>query len=491
MTVDGLAALSALVAAEPLIDQQLEQRAKSKFARYFPDSGPLAREHYPKHLAFFEAGATKRERLLMAANRVGKTETGAYELTCHLTGLYPAWWKGRRFDGPIRAWAAGDTATTVRDIIQAALLGHPGAPGTGMIPFHLLDGEPTGRQGVPGAKETIRVKHASGGTSVLVLRSYDQRREAFQGTSQHVIWLDEECPDAVYTECLLRTMDTPDLPGGGLLMLTFTPLMGLTPLILTFLPDGREAAESKSKFVVTATWDDAPHLSVEAREELWNSIPPYQRDARSKGIPQLGSGAIYPVPESEIVVPDMPIPPHWPRCFGFDAGGGSKPSAAVWLAKNPEAQVWYAYSVYKSAAAEPVIHATAVKSRGPWIPGVGDCAALIMLAHDSEQLIQAYRNLGLDITLPDKAVETGIYDVWQLLSTGGLKIFASCKALLEEYRLYRRDEKGKIVKQNDHLMDALRYAVRSGRARAKVQPVKGEPSEPVSRFARHEQSWMA
>ena len=151
----------------------------------------------------------------------------------------------------------------------------------------------------------------------------------------------------------------------------------------------------------------------------------------------------------------------------------------------------YLYSVHKASAAEPVLHATAIKSRGDWIPGVGDCAALIVTGQDAVQIIETYKQLGLDLELPDKAVEAGIYDVWTLLSTGMLKVFASCKAFFEEYRLYRRDDKGRIVKQNDHLCDSLRYAVRSGLGRAKVKP--GAPKRVVQDHVRgtESQSWMA
>ena len=472
------------VAAETIAVAELAQRADCRFNRYFPDDGSLSREHYPKHIEFMRLGASKRERLFMAANRIGKTETGAYELVCHLTGLYPTWWDGRRFDRPIRAWAAGDTSTTVRDIIQAALLGPKNAPGTGMIPAHLIVGEPTGRPGVPGAKETIHVQHVCGGVSVLTLKSYDQKRQAFQGTTSEFIWLDEECPDDIYTECVLRTMDTPDLPGGGLVLLTFTPLMGLTPLILQFLPGGGQEnlqTSDPSKVVVQATWDDAPHLSLSARAELWNAIQPYQRDARSKGIPQLGSGAIFQVPESEVAVDDFPIPKHWRRAFALDAGGGAKATAAVWGAIEPETGTAYLYSCHKQSAAQPAIHIEAIKARGAWVPGVGDCAALIMTEHDTAQLIAIYQAAGLDIELPDKAVEAGIQETWELMSAGLFKVFASCRAWFEEYRLYRRDDKGRIVKQNDHLMDATRYFVRSGRARAKVKPVEHPPQvQPLS-----------
>ena len=184
-------------------------------------------------------GTPHRERLMLSANRVGKTEgVGGYETTLHLTGEYPDWWPGTRFNHPIRAWAAGDTTKTTRDIIQAKLLGSIGAMGTGLIPGDAIVGKPLSKAGVPDAVEIVAVKHISGGVSELVLKSYDQRREAFQGTERDVIWLDEEPPLAIYTECLLRTMGTQWFKG-GLILCTFTPLMGLSDVVLNFLPGGR------------------------------------------------------------------------------------------------------------------------------------------------------------------------------------------------------------------------------------------------------------
>jgi Terminase large subunit, T4likevirus-type, N-terminal len=89
---------------------------------------------YPKQAEFHDAGASHRERLLMAANQVGKTFAAAMELAAHATGQYPAWWSGYRFDRAIRAWAAGETAEVVRATIQLLLLGELGQYGTGCIP---------------------------------------------------------------------------------------------------------------------------------------------------------------------------------------------------------------------------------------------------------------------------------------------------------------------------------------------------------------------
>lgn len=174
----------------------------------------------------------------MMANRVGKTlGLGGYEMACHLTGLYPDWWKGRRFPHAIGAWAAGKTNETTRDIIQAALLGEKveagsrrGVDGRGIIPGQLL-GRPTWKQGVPDLVDTIRVKHVSGYWSDLGFKSYIQGRGSFEGTGKHAIWLDEEPPTDIYGECLIRTATTQ-----GIIILTFTPLEGMSHVVMQFLP---------------------------------------------------------------------------------------------------------------------------------------------------------------------------------------------------------------------------------------------------------------
>lgn len=228
-----------MTAGEYAIVLEAERRANYKIRRFFPDEGPFRRALYPKHLQFMAAGKDYRERCAMMGNRCGKTEMGAFECALHLTGAYDEyapWWEGRRFSTPIRMWAAGDTSKTTRDIIQDKLLGPPDAMGSGMIPRHLIASR-NPKAGIPDAVDSLWVQHVSGGLSVVQFKSYDQRREAFQGTAQHVIWLDEECPEDIYGECLIRTAETSDFEG-GMILLTFTPLMGVTPLVLSFMPGG-------------------------------------------------------------------------------------------------------------------------------------------------------------------------------------------------------------------------------------------------------------
>jgi len=223
-----------------------------------------------------------------------------------------------------------------------------------------------------------------------------------------------------------------------------------------------------SKACVFVEWEDVPHLPEDLKKAILDSIPAWQRDSRTKGVPQLGAGAIYQVPESDIVVTGFEIPKHWPRCFGMDVGWNR--TAALWGAYDRETSTLYVYDEYYRGQAEPSVHAAAISNRGKWVPGVIDPASRGRMQSDGTQLLSLYQNLGLDIEVADNAREAGIYQVWERLSQGRLKVFRGCSNTLSEYRLYRRDEKGLIVKKNDHLMDALRYMVMSGIERAKTEP---------------------
>lgn len=227
---------------------------------------------------------------------------------------------------------------------------------------------------------------------------------------------------------------------------------------------------SRGKYLVNAGWDDVPHLDENTKADLLASTPSYLRDARSKGIPSLGSGAIYPIEESEIKCDPFQIPAYWPRAYGFDVGWNR--TAAIWGAWDREVDCVYLYTEHYRGKAEPSIHATAIRARGEWIPGLIDPAARGRGQKDGEQLMANYVDLGLKLRKADNAVEAGIDDVLMRLSTGRLKVFSTLQNWFAEYRLYRRDEKGNRVKENDHLMDATRYLIRKIREVAIVEPVE-------------------
>lgn len=236
---------------------------------------------------------------------------------------------------------------------------------------------------------------------------------------------------------------------------------------------------TSSRYLVQAGWDDVPHLDADTKRELLASTQPYLRDARSKGIPSLGAGAIYPVEESAITVEPFAIPAYWRRAYGLDVGWNR--TAAIWAAHDTNTDTVYLYAEHYRGQAEPSVHATAIRARGEWVPGAIDPASRGRSQRDGEQLLQNYLDLGLKLTKADNAVDAGIDDVWMRLATGRLKVFRTCLNWLAEYRLYRRDEKGKIVKAHDHLMDGTRYLIRTGLGIATVAPAhaRGAIASPI------------
>jgi hypothetical protein len=210
-----------------------------------------------------------------------------------------------------------------------------------------------------------------------------------------------------------------------------------------------------SRYLVQAGWSDIPHMDEKTKKELLDSTPPFLRDARSKGIPSLGAGAIYPVPMEEVECKPFAIPAYWPKAYALDVGWNK--TAAIWGAKDPSDGTLYLYAEHYRGHEQPAVHAEAIKARGLWIKGAIDPAARGRQQGDGERLMEQYRTLGLNLIAANNAVEAGLYDVWQGLSTGRIRIFTTLQNLKAEYRMYRRDEHGKIVKEFDHLMDAKRY----------------------------------
>lgn len=210
------------------IEEAIKIKRHNKIKSLFPDDGPFRRELYPKHLDFFEATRNYSEVAFIAGNRVGKSEAVTFAATLFLTGEYPAWWPGRVFKNPTNILVAGETSKLVRDSIQLKFLGPPSAVGTGIIPYaNIIERRP--KQGMPDAIDTVRVQHSSGGESILQFGSYDQGREAFQATERDVVIFDEEPPAPIYTEGFMRTMTR-----SGLVMLAFTPVRGVSDVVIQF-----------------------------------------------------------------------------------------------------------------------------------------------------------------------------------------------------------------------------------------------------------------
>lgn len=460
--------------AASLLERALIQHKQSRAFAFFNDTDTMhgqalyhSRHRYPRHMEFLASKCS--QRLFRAANRVGKTETGAYEVARHATGLYPSWWNGTKYHQQVDIWAAGKTNETTRDIIQQKLFGNVitingkrAFTGDGAIPGWLI-GDITWRQGIQGLADTVKIKHVpSGEWSTIGLKSYEQGRGSFEGTAKHVVWCDEEPPMDVFSECLIRTATV-----FGIVLVTFTPLEGMSEVVRSFM----EAKAGQSRLTVTAGWDDVPHLDEKTKAELLASIPPHELDARTKGIPSLGSGAVYPVSWSDITIDPFQLPEFWPRAYGLDVG--FRATAGLWGAWDRDNDTWYLYREYKQGEQQPASHAAGIKLSGSWVRGAIDPASRGRSQVDGKRLFDEYLSLGLNLVPADNAVEAGVHRCLMGLQTGKIKVFNTLVQFRSEYESYRRDTSGngKIVKEHDHLMDAFRYLMMSGPKIAQTRPI--------------------
>ena len=434
-----------------MLDRQLQLQ---RLMQYTP---------YPKQLEFHVAGIDHPERLLMAGNQLGKTYSAAMEVAMHVTGIYPEWWEGRKFSKPVSAWCAGVTSESTRDNPQRLLLGVRREFGTGTIPADTIQDIQMAR-GVPDAVDSVTVQHISGRNSHIWFKSYEKGREKWQGQTLDFVWYDEEPPEEIYTEGLTRVNAT-----AGMVFVTFTPLLGMSRVVTRYLQPSDDAA--KHRHVVNMTLDDAPHMSESMKERILSQYPEYERDARTKGIPMLGSGRVYPIAEEKISfsLNDFGggMPDYWATMGAVDFGDWDHPTSAVFIRWDRDRDTIYVTDSYRRSKEPLAVHAAAIRDRanGCYVAWPHDG-----LKHDrtaGRTIKDLYSDNGVKMLRErtmyesgDYSVEAGIADVLNRMQMGKLKIASHLGDIWEEFRLYHRKD-GKIVKERDDLMDALRYAVMS------------------------------
>jgi phage terminase large subunit-like protein len=394
-------------------------------------------------------------KVMLGGNQTGKSLVGSYEIYLHLTGDYPADWRGIRFTHPVEIWIAGESAPRVRDTIQTKLFGALGQPGTGMIPKAAIpDDRIIKKSGVPHAIDIAYVKHKSGMFSSVQFFSYDQGREKFQGSTIDMIWFDEEPPEDVYNECKMRVMVKQ-----GYIMFTFTPLSGITKLYDSLVTSDKVGVHH-------LTTDEAEHLTEEAKEEMFAGMDEDEINARKYGRATSGSRLIFPFGEDQYVCDDFEPSPAW-RCIGGLDVGLDHPTAAVKMYVDDVADCVYftrEYSVSQKTAAD---HANVLKK---WECEFAiDPSAVNGGTGGQASTADLYRSEGLKIfkannVVWDRKGEMGsLHAIRLAIAEGRFWIFRSCAKTIKQMRLYRTKEStdggtSKIYKLDDDCVDAVRYA---------------------------------
>lgn len=411
---------------------------------------------YPKQKMFHDLGATKRERLLMAGNQLGKTYSASAEIAMHLTGEYPEWWAGKRFTKPVTIWIAGESSVLVREAPQNLLCGKPGveaALGTGLIPKEAFSDKPSLARGVTDAYDTIHIKHKTNGIedgiSSATFKSYEQGRPKFQAGTVDVVWCDEEPPEDVYGEILARITAT-----DGIIMMTFTPLKGRTKVVIRYTDE-----PSIDRAVITMTINEAPHMTEEKKRKAMAGYAKHELRARTEGVPMLGEGAIFTAPEENIIEPGIQhVPTYWAKIWGIDFGIGH-PFAAVLILWDRDKDIVHIHHTIRMADTLPIQHAACMKQVGADVPVAWPQDGTAR--EKSGQVVSSlYKKEGLRMLAEHATFAQGGYSteaaVEEMLAreaTGRLKVAAHLQNYFDERRFYHRKE-GKIVHVQDDIMSA-------------------------------------
>ncbi|WP_276971533.1 terminase large subunit domain-containing protein [Tatumella ptyseos] len=429
---------------------------------------------HPWQKRFIASTKEYSQSALIAANRVGKTETATYIDAIHAMGDYPDGWTGHRFEHPPLIWVLGYSGEKCRDLLQTPIIGRKTDGGWvgGLIPGDLIVSVEA-MSGTPNAVRSVYIRHKSGGIAKIQFWSYSQGQHALMGDSVDWFHIDEEPKDPdIFPQVLTRTA-TGDNGNGGRGILTFTPENGRTELVIGFMDK-----PSPAQTCMNVGWDDAPHLSEKVKTELLASFPAHQRDMRTKGIPMLGHGRIYDIADDEITCQPFLCPDHFFVIDGQDFGW-DHPQAHIQLWEDRDADVIYLANVWKGRQKKADEAWRLVK---PWAKDVP-----VAWPHDGnqhekgggQQLKEQYRSEGFRMldehaTWPDggNKVEPGIHEIRERMLDGKFKVFSTCADFFEEFRMYHRDEHGKIVKTNDDVLDAVRYAYMMRRSARQMYQIK-------------------
>lgn len=483
--------------------QLLEIQSTRKLFLYYPEEDfwggraapdtPLypARYRYKAHLEFFRLGRDTFARMFQGSVGSGKTEAALYELSLHCRGWYPPWWEGMRYNRPLDVWVSGRTSDSVRDILQTKWLGEAHHEGTGILPREWIDFDTIARMSQPsGAIDTFAIKNVHGGLTRVGFKSCKEGVLKYVGTDKDIVLFDEPTPVDIYSQGVGRTRNR----SGARIMFTVAPIEGNTGAVRLF----RES-EDPSRRIIRCHWKDVPHLTEEWKRNTLANTPAYLREVVQTGEPTRGAGAVYPVREEDIIVKAAEyrqIPSHFRWIAGFD--GGPFNTAYVLLAYDKDRDTVYVVNCFKGGILDKTpdgkpmdasVHATRMKARNMMYAGFDsvpiEADAGARNATDGEKLIDAFRNTyGMkSMQLADKrSVDAGTALILEYMNNGRFKVLDSNEEWLSEFRDYSYEydedtQESRIRKQNDHLLDATRYAMmRLQRAKSKAMPAL-EPAE--------------
>ena len=433
---------------------------------------------FDHQLKFFATGGSDR-RGILAANRIGKTVSTCFETACHLTGLYPPWWTGKRYDKPVSVMVAGEGWAQVALVLQNELLGTNDvklthALGTGIIPRDRIQVDTMRNDGANCIG--VEILHTSGTNSYLIFANYTQEVRQMQGFKLNLAVFDEQPPDDFFSEIVTRTATTQ-----GQVLCSFTPLKGLNGLVSKFW-NWEEGYEH-----IRVSWDDVPEydpwgepfLLHTTRRQLERDYLPHERDARRNGVPVMGKGAVFQIrnwPTYRTGDYDFSRTTGLLRLIALDLGlvnDRTVISLMYWDPESREAWLHTQIVVKGTEEANPmnyINHLMRPEVFGTPIilpPDAGTPGRYTMNSMSIRQLFEEYElNVYPDPVMnpPDEQGRRtnhksyGVNMMRQMLELGTLHINENCTEFIREAQNYYADEKGRFSDPDD-CIDSARYAL--------------------------------
>lgn len=432
-----------------------------------------------KHqLEFFKTGHSSR-RGILAANRIGKTVSTCFETAMHLTGIYPEWWEGYRFDGPITAMVAGEGWSQVALVLQNELLGSQDVKlrenlGTGAIPRDCIIVDTMRNDGANCIG--VEIKHLSGGKSYLLFANYTQEVRQLQGFKLNLAVFDEQPPDDFFSEMVTRTATTQ-----GKVLCSFTPLKGLNGLVSKFWN------KEEGYNYIRVAWDDVPEydpwghpfLLKETRRQLERDYLPHEREARMAGKPVMGKGAVFQLsnwPTYKTGEIDFMRMPNIQRVISLDLGLVNDKTVISLIYWEPHERTAYLHKqiivqgIEEAVPTQYINHLLRPEVFGTPIvlPADANTAGrYTMSAASIRELFESY-----ELNVYEKAIMNppdsegrvtnhksyGINQMRQMLEVGSLMVNENCTNFLSEAQNYYVDEQGRFSDPDD-CIDSARYGL--------------------------------
>ncbi len=453
-----------IIARIKRLDRAIESyRVKNKLEFYNKD---LVHE---KQMAFHRC--LKRNRWVFGGNRSGKTECGAVEAVWLSRGIHPF----RKNKANVEGWVVSVSREVQRDVAQRKILQYLNPDWISDIV--MVSGKSSNPEG--GVIDYISVKNVFNGISRITFKSCEMGREKFQGASLDFVWFDEEPPEDIYDECLMRVLDKK-----GDVFGTMTPLKGMT-----FVYDRiyLNSGNSDEIWHIFMEWGDNPYLDKGEVDKLTAAMSKDMLDRRRYGRFTEGEGPVYPEFDQSInVIKPFDVPKQWQDRLSIDPGLNN-PLACLWFAVDGDGNIFVVAEHFESGR-DVNYHAERIKeisAKLDWhTDSFGRIEALIDSAANQKTLsalksvTELFCEKGINV-IPkvNKDLYSGINRVKEYLSGAfgkRLYIFNNCVNLIRELKSYRWGSGDTPKKLDDHCLDAMRYYIMARPHTGSVEEKKSE-----------------